>query len=251
MSKQNFAAGVNGKTGHRVLVIQHVECEPPAAFEDVLVDRGIEIDRIELDRGDTLPDWRLYDAIIAMGGPMGAVDDHEFPWLVDERKFIEEAVSTGTPYWGVCLGAQLLAASFGAEIYTGEAPEVGMNEVALTAAAERDPVFSQLPSSFPVFQWHSDSFVLPEGFSRLCESKLYENQAIARGAAYGVQFHVEVTESLAAEWGDIPEYKEALESIHGEGASQKILEDLRLNIDGNMKIAKKIFSSWLDNFVDR
>ncbi|MGV9746074.1 type 1 glutamine amidotransferase [Rhodococcus zopfii] len=251
MSKHNFDAGVEGKPGRRVLVIQHVECEPPAVFEDVLVERGIGIDRIELDRGDALPDWRLYDAVIAMGGPMGAVDDEEFPWLAGERKFIEDSVSAGMPYWGVCLGAQLLAASFGAEIYTGETPEVGMNEVSLTAAAESDPVLFRLPSSFPVFQWHSDSFVLPEGFARLCESKLYENQVISRGAAYGIQFHVEVTESLAAEWGDIPEYKEALESIHGEGASETVLEELRLNIDGNMKIARNIFSAWLDAFVVR
>jgi GMP synthase (glutamine-hydrolysing) len=251
MSKKNSTADPNANPVRKVLVIQHVECEPPAAFEDVLVERGIGIDRIELDRGDALPDWLLYDAIIAMGGPMGAVDDREFPWLLDERKFIEEAVSAGTPYWGVCLGAQLLAASFGSEIYTGEVPEVGMNTVSLTAAAEQDPVFSQLPSSFPVFQWHADSFVLPDGFSRLCESELYENQVISRGSAYGVQFHVEVTASLAAEWGEIPEYKEALESIHGQGAAREILEELRQNIDGNMKVARAIFSSWLDNFVDR
>ncbi|OLT31946.1 hypothetical protein BJF84_15480 [Rhodococcus sp. CUA-806] len=251
MSGQIVDPDVNERSNCRILVLQHVECEPPAAFEDILVERRIEIDRIELDQGQSLPDWRLYDAIIVMGGPMGAVDDQKFPWLAAEREFIADAVRSGMPYWGVCLGAQLLAAAFGAEIYTGDAPEVGMHEVALTSAGEQDPVFSQLPASFPVFQWHSDSFVLPKGFLRLCESKLYENQVVVHGAAYGVQFHVEVTESLAAEWGAIPEYKEALEAIHGEGASERVLEELKLNIDENMRIARLIFSSWLDAFVDR
>jgi GMP synthase (glutamine-hydrolysing) len=58
-----------------VLVLQHIACEPPGVYEDVLRERGATIHRVELDEGDPLPDWRVFDAIVAMGGPMGAVDD--------------------------------------------------------------------------------------------------------------------------------------------------------------------------------
>jgi GMP synthase (glutamine-hydrolysing) len=94
----------------RTLVLQHIACEPPGVYEDVLVDRGASIHRVELDEGEPLPDWRDFDLIVAMGGPMSVNDEREHPWLVDEKRLIREAVSAGTGYWGACLGVQLLAA---------------------------------------------------------------------------------------------------------------------------------------------
>ena len=103
----------------RTLILQHIACEPPGVFEDVLDERGAELHRVELDEGEPLPDWRGFDAIVAMGGPMSATDDAELPWLGDEKTLIGEAVRAGVPFWGVCLGVQLLAASLGARVYPG------------------------------------------------------------------------------------------------------------------------------------
>ena len=69
----------------RILVLQHIACEPPAVYEDVMVERGCEIYRVELDEGETMPGWDLFDGIVAMGGPMGAYDENEHPWLTDEK----------------------------------------------------------------------------------------------------------------------------------------------------------------------
>ena len=88
-------------------------------FEDVLLERDAELHRVELDEGESVPDWRGFDAIVAMGGPMSVNDDAELPWLADEKRVIGEAVRGGKPYWGVCLGVQLLAASLGARVYPG------------------------------------------------------------------------------------------------------------------------------------
>jgi GMP synthase-like glutamine amidotransferase len=115
-----------------VLVLQHIACEPPGVYEDVLNERGATIQRVELDEGEPLPDWRAFDAIIAMGGPMGALDEVDHPWLADEKRLIGDAVRSGLPFWGVCLGVQLLAASLGARVYPGSAPEVGLLPVRLT-----------------------------------------------------------------------------------------------------------------------
>ena len=106
----------------RALVLQHIACEPPGVFEDVLRERDVQLHRVELDAGEPLPDWRDFDAIVAMGGPMSVNDDAELPWLRDEMRAIGEAVRAGTPYWGVCLGVQLLAASLGARVYRGRSP---------------------------------------------------------------------------------------------------------------------------------
>ena len=82
----------------QTLVLQHIACEPPGVFEDVLCERGAAIHRVELDEDDTLPDWRGFDAIVAMGGPMSVNDDAELPWLTEEKRAIGEAVRAGTPY---------------------------------------------------------------------------------------------------------------------------------------------------------
>jgi GMP synthase (glutamine-hydrolysing) len=104
----------------QVLVLQHIACEPPGVYEDVLRERGANIHRVELDEHDPLPDWKRFDAIIAMGGPMSVNGDAKLPWLRDEKALINEAVRAGVPFFGACLGAQLLAASLGGIVSQGK-----------------------------------------------------------------------------------------------------------------------------------
>jgi GMP synthase (glutamine-hydrolysing) len=144
-----------------LLILQHIACEPPAAYEDEMLRWGAGLHRVEVDEGEPLPDWRACDGIVAMGGPMGAYDDETLPWLVQEKQLIAEAVRADVPYWGVCLGSQLLAASLGAAVFPGPAPEVGVLPVELTDAGRRDPVFGLLPDRFPSLQWHSDTYDCP------------------------------------------------------------------------------------------
>ena len=133
----------------RALVLQHIRCEPPGMFSGMLTDRGLAIETIELDEGAELPDWRDADLVLAMGGPMSVHDEAAHPWLAVEKRWIAAAVRAGVPYFGVCLGAQLLAASLGAPVHTGETPEVGVLPVAATVAADGDPVLSSAVSSLP------------------------------------------------------------------------------------------------------
>ena len=109
-----------------LLVLQHIACEPPAAFEDELLSRGLGLVRVELDEGDPMPDWREFAGLVVMGGPMGAYEEDAHPWLRDEKRLIRDAAEAGHPVWGVCLGAQLLAAALGANVYRGPEPEVGL-----------------------------------------------------------------------------------------------------------------------------
>jgi GMP synthase (glutamine-hydrolysing) len=152
------------------LVIQHIACEPPGVYEDVLTERGATIHRVELDEGEPLPDWREFSAIVAMGGPMSVNDEEELPWLRAEKAFIAEAVRAGLPFFGACLGVQLLAASLGAEVVPGAAPEVGLLPVFLTEATSTDPVFAGLPRELLTLQWHGDTFSLPEAAVLLASS---------------------------------------------------------------------------------
>ncbi len=228
-----------------LLVLQHVACEPPAAYEDELRDWGLELHRVELDEGEPLPDWRGFDGIVAMGGPMGADDDALQPWLADEKRLIAEAVAAGRPFWGVCLGAQLLASALGARVWTGPAPEVGVLPVHPTAAAAADPVFSLLPPELPTLQWHGDSFDLPAGAVHLASSPAYPHQAFRVRNAYAIQFHLEVTASLAAEWAAVPAYAESLRAVQGDGAVGALLDDVARAESTTYPLARALFAAWL------
>ncbi len=230
-----------------MLVLQHIACEPPGAFSEVLDERGAQVDTVELDEGVPLPDWRAYDAIVAMGGPMSVNDDDRLPWLTAEKRLIGEAVRAGKPFWGTCLGVQLLAASLGARVYPGPQQEIGMIRVRLTPEAGQDPIFRDLPTDLLTFQWHGDTFDLPEGGVRLAGSELFPNQAFRWGdAAYGVQFHLEVSPDLARSWAEVPEYRDGLEQTLGPGALGRLVADLDQSGDSLMDAGKRLFERWLD-----
>jgi GMP synthase (glutamine-hydrolysing) len=232
-----------------LLVLQHISCEPPAAYEDELRARGHDLFRVELDEGDPLPDWREFAGLIVMGGPMGAYDEAVHPWLGPEKRLIREAVEADLPVWGVCLGAQLLAASLGAEVRRGPRAEVGMLPVELTAAAADDPVFAGLPRSFTTLQWHSDTFDLPEGAKLLAASPAYLHQAFVRGRAYGLQFHLEVPPELASQWAEVPAYAQSLEAILGPGAVPQLLEQVDAHSADMLPLARRLFGRWLEHVV--
>src|SRR5438045_7751086 len=97
----------------RALVLQHIDCEPPGAYEEVLGERGWELERVELDQSEALPDWQVFGAIVAMGGPMSVNDEDVLPWLGEEKRLIAAAVRAGLPFFGACLGVQLLASALG------------------------------------------------------------------------------------------------------------------------------------------
>ena len=232
--------------GATLLVLQHIACEPPAAFEDELRSRGLDLVRVELDEGEALPDWRGFPAIVVMGGPMGAYDEADHPWLVAEKRLLREAVDADLPVWGVCLGAQLLAAALGGRVYIGDRPEVGLLDVELTAEAAADPVFGELPSSFPTLQWHGDSFDLPEGATLLASSAAYPSQAFRVGRSYGLQFHLEVSLRLASEWAEVPAYADSLEATLGPGALDRLLAEVKAHEDVTVPLARGLFGRWLE-----
>jgi GMP synthase (glutamine-hydrolysing) len=230
----------------RVLVLQHIACEPPGVFEDVLLERGHGLVRVELDEGEPLPsaDW---DAIVAMGGPMSVNDEGEHPWLAREKAAIASHVRAGRPFWGSCLGVQLLAASLGARVYAGPAPEVGVLAVELTEAGRSDPVLGALPPRIDTLQWHGDTFDLPDGGVLLASSPAYPHQAFRVGrAAYAVQFHVEVTEAMGEEWAAVPAYAEYADRVLGPGGSDRLLAEFRVSSPVMQEHARALFERWCE-----
>ena len=231
-----------------VLVLQHIACEPPGVYEHVLLQRGAQITRVELDEGQQLPD-RAFDAIVAMGGPMSVNDEDEHPWLRDEKRLIAAAARAGVPVWGACLGVQLLASALGATVYTGSEPEVGLLPVTLTEDGRADPVLGSLPSEVITLQWHGDTFDLPDGATLLASSPAYPNQAFRVKNAYGVQFHLEVTPAMADEWSRVPASRAYADRVLGPGALPQLLEEFEGRASELMDHGRRMFESWFDATV--
>jgi len=149
------------------------------------------------------------ELIILMGGPMSVRDEGQYPFLRPEKEILRPWLASGGPTLGICLGAQLMADALGAKVHRGPQEEIGFFEVELTPEGAADPCFGLFPERFEVFQWHGETFDLPRGAILLAHSELYPHQAFRVGkGAYGLQFHLEVTEGMVREWledGGIPE----------------------------------------------
>jgi GMP synthase (glutamine-hydrolysing) len=182
----------------KVLACRHVPFEDLGSIADSLAAHGIEYEYADLYAGDE-PDIRDADGLILMGGPMSANDD--LPYLRQELKLIGEAASTGLPILGVCLGSQLIAKALGARVYRNPVKEIGWYKVRWTEAAARDPLHHDLSGSETVFQWHGETFDLPAGAELLATSEACRQQAFRAGSnIYGLQYHLEVTPGIIADW---------------------------------------------------
>ena len=133
--------------------------------------------------GQPLPASPDADALVVFGGEQSALDDHTHPYLPELARLMAAYTALDRPVLGICLGSQLLARAYGGDNHLGIAPEFGWVDVSLTEAGRADPVLSQVPPTFPIFQWHSDTFTLPPGAVHLAQSRAAQNQAFRIGRA--------------------------------------------------------------------
>ncbi len=170
----------------RTAILQHVPFESPGLIRDWCEARGTVEMYPLYERAVPSPDD--FDWLIIMGGPMGANDEREFPFLRDEKELIARAAERAKTIVGICLGAQLIAAAFGASVFRNQEKEIGWMPVEWIP----DPLTHDFPSSSHVLHWHGDTFNLPPGARRLARSRWCENQAFAVGSnVLALQFHLE------------------------------------------------------------
>jgi GMP synthase-like glutamine amidotransferase len=186
-----------------ILVLQHEEIEHLAVFQDFLRADGAKWHVVELDEGETIPSLDPFDAMFVMGGPQDVWEEDVYPWLRDEKAAIRRFVAEmRRPFFGICLGHQLLADALGGQVKRARVAERGLTRVSKTDAGARDPLLRDLSDPFTAFQWHGAEVVaLPEGAAVLARNETCPIQAFRYGShAYGVQFHIEVTKDTVADW---------------------------------------------------
>ncbi len=257
--------------------LQHVPFEGLGTIEEWAGTNGVETSRTRLFAGDPLPAIENFDWLIVMGGPMGIHDHGEYPWLVAEKEFIKAAIDAGKTVLGICLGAQLIADVLGAKVYAGPQKEIGWFPIrrvdgASSSVQEEQRVLSQpngagakpfwssrqrtsvyiqtpelLPEALTAFHWHSDTFEIPEGATRLASSAACANQGfIYNGRVVGLQFHLETTpasmealiENCGGELVDAPGIQTAdqmrggLSNLEGIHAAMRLILDTLTTLSG-------------------
>jgi GMP synthase (glutamine-hydrolysing) len=214
-----------------VLVLQHVPHESLGALQSHLRDAGLPWRYVELFR-ETPDDLGLDAAagLVVLGGPMNVDEVEKHPFLRAEIGWIRDAVAARVPLLGICLGAQLLAKAMGARVFPNSVKEIGWYEIDLTTEAAGDWLFGDRGPTETVFQWHGDTFDPPPGAVLLARGNQCAQQAFRFGpAAYGLQFHVEMTPEMVADWlADLENRRElaALDYIDPEAIRRAVPECL-------------------------
>lgn len=184
----------------RIHYLQHAPFEAPANVATWAEERGHDLSGTHLYDGESLPAVDDFDWLIVMGGPMSVHDEGEYPWLVEEKALIAEAVDADKLVLGVCLGAQLLADVLGAEVTEADEREVGWWPVKATPMASDSPVFDALPEEYVAFHWHGDTFEIPDGATWTARTPACHAQAFSIGdRVVGTQFHLEETRESVAD----------------------------------------------------
>ncbi len=218
-----------------VLFVQNTRIEGSGYLGDFVKADGFSVQSIHAKQ-ENLPD-KEFSLIVILGAPESANDD--LPYLRNEQQLIQKSVEKEIPVLGICLGSQLIAKTFGANVYPGPKKEIGFyNDL---VAESNSSLFSGFESPFTVFHWHGDTFDLPNDATRLVHSEIYPNQAFQYKSAVGLQFHMEVNEEMVKLWLDNTEEK--LREIPYIDP-----EKIRSDIDANISIVKSNMKNFYNNF---
>jgi GMP synthase-like glutamine amidotransferase len=211
----------------RALILQHEDPTPPGLIGRWLVEQGAEVEVFRIDLEDREVDSTRYDLLVSLGSEFAAFDDTK-PFVPREARLLERAVEHDVPILGLCFGGQLLARVLGGRVFRGEEAEIGWLPV-----RSKDP---ELVPEGPWFQWHFDTFTVPEGADLVAESDVGP-QAFVAGRSLGLQFHPEVTMEIMDDW--IRAYPHELEA---EGVPpDQLMEETERRIGDSERMARQLF----------
>jgi len=190
--------------------------------DSVLQRFGLQPTNIRVDKGETVPDLRAYDAVICAGGEYEP-DEFEEPIFQAEKERIMEALEADVPMLGICLGHQLIAHWLGGEVKPGRW-EVGWLPISVTADGLNDPLLAGLGEEFYAFLWHGDQITrLPDeavllGSSERCRVQAYRLRGrLVWGVQFNPQYDPVMADGLVRNTAWLPEYGWDVEEIVATG----------------------------------
>lgn len=224
-------SGIDGEL--RALIIQHEEPTPPGVLDEWLTDLGAQVDVFRIDLEDRNVDPRDYDLIASLGSQYAAFDD-SLPWIEREKGLFMDATEADVPILGLCFGGQLLARILGGDCYRGELSEVGWLPV-----QSRN---QELVPEGPWFQWHFDTFTLPQEAQLIADSPAGP-QVFVVGRSLGLQFHPEVTREIMEAW--VKAYPHELAAVGVDPV--ELLEETNRIANASRQNALQLFERFVDD----
>ncbi len=183
-----------------VAIIQNCPVESAGNIKEYLESNSIPFSVTHSYLNQKLPDLKKVSSIINLGCPLSVTAFKQHQFLSELFDYTEQAISVEKPYLGICFGAQMLAMALGANVSANHKKEIGAGEIRLTKYGLNDPLFHGFEKSFPVFQWHGDTFDIPPGAVNLAESDDCTNQTFRLGKHAGIQFHFEADADKVPLW---------------------------------------------------
>jgi GMP synthase-like glutamine amidotransferase len=219
----------------RALIVQHEQPTPPGRIRDWLAEQEAEVDVLRIDEEARAPDPRDYDLMVSLGSEFAAYND-TIPFIQRETELIRAAANADVPILGVCFGGQLMARALGGKSFKAERSEIGWLSV-----RTNDP---DLVPDGPWFNWHFDTFTLPQGARLIAETDVGP-QAYVIGRNLGLQFHPEVTPQIMDNW--VHAYRHELDA---EGVDpDALLEETKQRAPQARKTTERLLNNFLDGIA--
>ena len=237
----------------KLLVFQHVPYELLGTLNPQLKDAGFRIRYVNFGREPhARPSLDGYQGLVVLGGPMNTDEVDAHPHIATEIELVREALAIDMPILGICLGAQIIAKALGAGVGRSGEKEIGWYSVSPTADGTADPLVSCFDSTEQIFQWHGDTFDIPQGAVHLASSPGCPNQAFRYGEnVYGFQFHLEVDEAVIERWLNVPHHKSEIEALGGKIQPEAIRTETERNIERSRYLARDVFARFIELFEIR
>jgi GMP synthase-like glutamine amidotransferase len=220
----------------RALILEHERATPGGLVQQWLGERGAEVDVYPIDVETRDVDPRDYTMLVSLGSEFAAYDD-SIPWIPREMELLRRAASDDVPVLGICFGGQLLARSLGGESFRSDESEIGWLPI-----DSREP---ELVPPGPWFQWHFDTFSVPEGATVVAETDVGP-QAYVIGRSLGVQFHPEITPEIMDDWVHV--YRHELDESGVD--PDALLEETRRRADSARATSRRLLDAYLERILE-
>ena len=219
------------------------------SFEEFLIYDNHEIEIFDISSNSPLPKYENFDALWVMGGHMNVWEEKKYPWLISEKAFIKNWVlKLKKPFFGICLGHQLLGEALGGNVEKSKIPEIGFQNLCTYSIIGKGEFLEGFPVNQPVLQGHSAEItdLSNPGASVLASSETCSIQIIKYlDHAFSVQFHPEAIKNTLQDWLSIPQIREDFHKALGKSGVEKLKLFHKKNLPILKKGAQAIYKNWI------